>query len=129
MPLRELLERANAMNPQFRPICGFQPAFEADATGLGVITSDAVEADEFELIYHNEEVDVYYIQTQRTHGKVKLFDVKFIGDLIGYEEWLVVQGLIAVNRIDQLQAQYRVGKKMLVKAMQDIWGVEFKKGA
>jgi len=129
MPLRELLERANVENPQFRPICGFQAAFEADASMLSIVTAEAIDADEFDMIYSGKEVEVYLIQTQRTNGKIKLFDVKFIGDLIGYEEWIVVQGLIAVTRLDQLSSQYRQAKMMLIKAMEDIWGVNLKKGA
>ena len=128
--MRELLERANAANPQFRPICGFQPAFEADANMMQIVTAEATEADEFDLLYENKEVDVYIIQTQRRNGRIKLYDIKLIGDLRGYEEWLVVEGLIAVSHISQFNSQLKRGKIKLIEAMRDIWGVELqKKGA
>ena len=113
--MRELLECANAAKPQFRPICGFQPAFEADANMMQIVTAEVMEADEFDLLYENEEVDVYIIQTQRRNGRIKLFDVKLIGDLRGYEEWLVVEGLIAVSHISQFNSQLKRGKIKLIE--------------
>ena len=58
-----------------------------------------------------------------------MHDIKFIAALNGYESWIVVQGLIAFNEDKQANNQIRHAKKMLIKAMSDIWGVEIKKGA
>lgn len=131
--LRELLEQANAENPQFKPIWGFQPAFEVGAESLAIITAGLAEFDEFSQIYDGKEVNVYFAQTLRcghSPRDIKMYDIKIIGELKDYESWIVVQGLILVNRVSQLGTFVKQGKKMLIKAMDDIWSVNvMKKGA
>lgn len=130
--MREWLMQANAMNPQFRPICGFQPPYEADFEAMQVILRDCIAADDLRMIFENEEVVVYQYVNQvnklkLAQPRIRLYDIKFIAALIGYETWLIVSGLIAVNRDDQVYYQVKQAKKKLLQAMNDIWGVEVKK--
>lgn len=129
MLMREFLLEANAGNPQARMICGFQPAFECNADQLTDILQFSQVSDQFDLLFVNDEVEVYQVKRIRRNGQVKMHDIKFIAALNGYESWIVVQGLIAFNHDKQAKTQIRHAKKMLIKAMSDIWDVTVKKGA
>ena len=125
--MRELLEKANAQNPQFKPICGFQPVFEANAESLQIIMQDSANADHFDLLYSGKGVDIFQLDTLVSPGKIRLYDIKLISGLTGYEEWLVVQGLIAACRDDQLSPQIKRAKIALIRAISDIWGIDLMK--
>lgn len=128
--MREWLQIANVANPQAQKVCGFQAPFLADFETIQAVMQGAAAADDFDLIYDNKEVMVYQYVNRLHAGRIQTYDIKFIGDLVGYESWLVVQGLIAVNREDQIQYQVKQAKRMLIQAMKDIWGVDLqKKGA
>ena len=128
--MREWLLQANAMNPQLHMVCGFQPPFEADADAMAVITARTAAADDFTMIYQTPEVEVYRLQTLVRPTGVMLYDLKFIAALVGYESWIISQGLIAVNRISQLDWQVKRAKRRLVESINDIWGIDLrKKGA
>lgn len=125
--IRELMEKANAMNPQFRPICGFQPAFDVDADGLQIVLADSSKSDHFDLIYATKEVEIYQLDTLVSPGRIRLYDTKLIAGLIGYESWIIVQGLLAVNREDQLAWQLKRAKRELIQAIDKIWGIDLMK--
>lgn len=125
--MRELLAKANAGNPLARQVCGFQPAFCAEYSDMVEVTNGIENADILDMIYESTSTEVYIAVTKEREGGVTLFNVKLIAALRNYEHWLVVQGLIAVNRKEQMKTHIRQGKKMLVKAMEDIWGIEFSK--
>ena len=128
--MREWLQIANVANPQAQKVCGFQPPFLADFETIQAVMQGVAAADDFDLIYDNKEVMVYQYVNRLHAGRIRTYDIKFIGDLVGYESWLVVQGLIAVNREEQIQYQVKQAKRMLIQAMKDIWGVVLqKKGA
>ena len=129
MPMREFLLEANLGNPQARMICGFQPAFEANTEQLVNVLQFSQASDQFDLLFVNDKVEVYQVTRIRRSGKIKLHDMKFIAALNGYESWIVVQGLIAFNEGKEPSNQIRHAKKMLIKAMSDMWDVTVKKGA
>lgn len=128
--MREWLEKANAMNPQAKLVCGFQPAFLADYKAINIILSDSMTADEFDLVYETDAIAVYQYANQFKYRPFMLFDIKYIADLVGFESWIVVQGLIAATHADHVIRQANDAKRMLIKAIWDIWGIDLqKKGA
>lgn len=128
--MREWLLQANAMNPQLRMVCGFQPPFEADADAMAVITARTASADDFTMIYSTPEIEIYRIQTLVRPTGVMLYDLKFIASLVGYESWIISQGLIAVNHVSQLDWQIKRAKRRLIAMINDVWGIDLmKKGA
>lgn len=127
--MREMLLQANAGNLEARMVCGFQPAFETNFEGIVNVTTGSWEsADIYDLLYDNGEVEVYLIQTMKKY-KPMLYEVKLVAHLANYESWIVVQGLIAVSKKELLQLQMNIGKRMLLHAISDIWGIQLKKGA
>lgn len=118
------LKRANGLNPHFRKVCGFQPPFAADSQMMAEITQETMRADAFDLLYASKEVEVYGFRILRRNGRLKLYDIRFIAALLGYEAWLVVAGLLAVNRDSQLDYQIKAAKKALIQAVNDQWGVD-----
>lgn len=125
--MREWLLQANAMNPQLRMICGFQPPFVADGAAMNVICARSSQADDFTMIFSTPEVEVYRLQTLVRPRSVMLYDMKFIASLIGYESWIVSQGLIAVNRESQLDWQIKRAKRRLIAMVNDVWGIDLMK--
>ena len=66
--MREWLVKVNGTNPQFRPVCGFQPVYEADAGKMNILLSEAVQADHFDILYASPQVEVYLsIPPQNEH--------------------------------------------------------------
>ena len=125
--MREWLKTANAMNPQARMVCGFQPPFEADYDMMLGVLKGVGTADSFELIFDTDELTVFQYVNRLNPGRIRMYDIKYIADLTDYESWLVVQGLIAVNRDDQILYQVKRAKRMLIQAIRDIWGIELQK--
>jgi hypothetical protein len=125
--MRELLQKANAMNPQFRPICGFQPAFKADADMLTVIMQDSFNSDHFDMVYTGKGVDVFQLDTLVSPNKIRMYDVKLIAARWGKEEWIVVQGLIAAYKDEQVVSQIKRAKIQLIKAINVNWGIDLMK--
>ena len=125
--MKKWLSKANAMNPHAKKVCGFQSPFEADFDSMKVVLQDYRDADVFDLIYDNKEVIVYEYRNLLNDSSIKFWDIKYIAQLIGYEAWLVVSGLIAVNRNSQLDYQIRLAKMSLIAAIENIWGVSLKK--
>ena len=124
MPMREWLKKVNGTNPQSRMICGFQPVYEADADALETLLQETMEADYFDILYTSPEVEVYTMCILRKDGFIRFHDIRFIAHLIDHESWLVSAGLIAVNRDSQLKPQVKKAKKALVRAINDIWGID-----
>lgn len=122
--MREWLVKVNGTNPQFRPVCGFQPVYEADAGKMNILLSEAVQADHFDMLYASDQVEVYAMHILRRTDPIRFHDVRYIASLVGYEEWLVSAGLIAVNRDSQLNPQLRRAKRDLARAINDIWGID-----
>lgn len=118
------LKRANGMNPAFRKVCGFQPPFAADSQMMAEITQETARADAFDLLYSSKEVEIYGFRILRRNGRIKLYDIRFMASLLGYEAWLIVAGLIAVNKDSQLNNQIREAKRSLIKAIDDQWGID-----
>lgn len=125
--MREWLNKANSMNSQAKSVCGFQGPYEADFDAMQVILAESISADEFSQIYEGDEVNVYEYVKQRKSKPFKLYGIKYIASLIGYEAFLVVSGLIAVNRDEQLYPQVKRAKKALLRAVADIWGIAIRK--
>lgn len=124
--MRKWLELANGLNPQFRPICGFQPVFEADADMMNTILQEVQTADYFDILYTSPQVEVYSLCVLRKDGFIRFHDIRFIASLVGQEEWLVIAGLIAVNRDSQLKPQVKMAKKKLVKAINRKWHIDIR---
>lgn len=126
-PINILMKESNAQNPQFRPVCGFQSPFIANAQMLEIITADAKTADTFDMIYDGNAVEVYRIFTQKRTAHIKMFDIKFIAVKKGYDEWLVCQGLIAVSDISKVYLHERQGKKMLIASIYSHWNIDLRR--
>lgn len=125
--MKKWLTKANIMNPHARMVCGFQPPFEADFEAMKVILREFDQAKEYNFIYEDNDVIVYEYKNLLQQSPFRYWDIKYIAQLLRYEAWLVVSGLIVVNNDRQLNIQIRNAKRSLVKAIKDIWGVTLKR--
>lgn len=121
------MKESNVQNPQFRPVCGFQLPFIANAQMLEIITADAKTADTFDMIYDGNAVEVYRILHTEAHRSYKDVRYQIYCRKKGYDEWLVCQGLIAVSDISKVYLHERQGKKMLIASIYSHWNIDLRR--
>lgn len=115
---------ANIGNPQAKAIAGFQNPFMAEWETIELIVQDAAAADTFEIIFSNDDLEVYEYRRRIASGRVKLIDIKYIASLIMYEGWIVIQGLIAFTMDSGLNCQIISAKRSLIQSIYDLWGFD-----
>ena len=98
---------------------------------MNKILQEVQTADYFDILNTSPQVEIYSLCVLRKDSFIRFHDIRFIASLVGQEKWLIIAGLIAVNRDSQLNPQIKIAKKKLVNAINHKWklDIRLKKGA
>lgn len=99
----------------------FGDAYDVNRVELEAVIELISPYEAFDIIFHNEEVDVYRVFTQTDRGTIKSFNLTFIAERIGYDEFLVTSGTIRTTEYVKEQEYEKVGKRILYKATKQRW--------
>jgi len=103
----------------------FGDAYSVNKIELDAVIDLVTPAEAFDLIYHNDEVNVYRIFTQTASKPLLAFNLTFIGELIDKDSFLVTSGTIRTTDYIREQEYEKAGKRILYNAIRQQWKVRF----
>ena len=103
----------------------FGEAYQVNNVELEAVISLVTPAEVFDLIFHNEIVNVYRIFSQTGFSKIKEFNLTFIAELINKDAYLVTSGTIRTGEYLKEPEYEKVGKRILYNATKQLWNVKY----
>lgn len=103
----------------------FGEAYCVGKTELEAVIDLVTPAEAFDLIYHNDEVNIYRIFTQTASEPLLVFNLTFVGELIDRDKYLITSGTIRTTEYVREQEYEKIGKRILYNAIKQQWSVRF----
>ena len=82
-------------------------------------------AEAFDLIFHNNDVNVYRIFSQVTSKHILEFNLTYIAELIDKDTFLVTSGIIRTTEYIRVPEYEKIGKRILYNATKQRWNIHY----
>ena len=114
------------IHEKFAPIgASFGDAYPVNLNELQLVFTLLPPDDAFDVIYSNDQTNVYRRFSDVTAGLIHEYNLFFFAELIDQDQYLATCGTIRTSDPHKVFEYEKVGKRILYNAIRQHWNVRF----